>query len=770
MMKNKIFLWTAVAVTSSLAYLPGESGFVSLEGGHGIWGNPAGLASLNSKGALLSYDYDDGISDFRFGGNLDNWGAGFSYTRADHHLDESRWSVVHASDFFNRALFWGTRLTALRSADFRGTEWSLAQGFIIRPFDFLSLGYSNENLLYMGPQSQERIQNLGVTFRVGPLLSVSYDVEQFEDHRLLLELESLGFRWGLQVPLHGDDEYRLTFSTTFGGYNNMAIRVYDDYLPKGATWGFHSARNPRAFGFSQIIRVPLDMTVSEVEAPFSFLRQSSISLWKVRNLFEHLNDDPSCGLVILDFSGYRGDLGVSVEISRMVEKYKARGGKTVAYLDDIRPAVLVAASTADRIVVEPSAHLNWRGLGGSSLYYKGLLDKLGIKVEFLRHGKYKSAVEPYIADSMSIEARSDRENLYKKIWSSVKSHVAIRKIRRGISLDTEMDFLDSVATKPFVTAQKAKQWGLIDTTLYIDQVSTYALKTFFDLDAPHAYYVNWRPMDTKKFDESWSHTAPVALLNIDGTIDARTEKVVQESLRKLPSLGARALIVRITSPGGSAIASDKIWGELRYVSEQGIPVIASIGSIGASGGYYIACAADLIISEPMSIVGSIGIYGGKVDASGLLEKLGLRSESVKTHEYADAETFSRPWTDEEKEALQEYMDDFYNRFTGVVSRATKIEQAVVDSVYGGGRVIIGTDAKEAGLVHQLGGLDMAIQAAKKLAGINESTDVELVSLESGNALSVPIPGTRALNDTYNFVVDLQQETLWAIEPSLWGLE
>ena len=120
--------------------------------------------------------------------------------------------------------------------------------------------------------------------------------------------------------------------------------------------------------------------------------KNSIYLWHVRNLFEHMLRDPASGLVILDFSGYKGNIGISSEIDRYVQKLKARGGKVIAYMDDIRPAVLLASAHVDRIVVEPSAHMNWRGLGGNVLFYKGLFDKLGVKVEFLRHGKYKSAV------------------------------------------------------------------------------------------------------------------------------------------------------------------------------------------------------------------------------------------------------------------------------------------------------------------------------------------------------------------------------------------
>lgn len=749
----------------ALAYIPGESGFVSLENEHGIWGNPAGVAAFDSKGGLTSYDYDDGIREFRIGGNLEHWAAGFDYTHGPHHLDISRWSLTHGNDLWNRAVFVGERVTALRTAEFSGTEWGLDLGLMLRPFKFVSLGYSCDNVLYVGPQAPDRVQNLGATLRLGPLMSVSYDVEDFESHRLLVELGMYGVRWGLRVPIYGgDDEYRFTVSTSFGGYNNASLHVYDDLLPKGGAWGFHTARNPNASLAAQIIRVPLDMEVKETEDEFFFFRKNSVSIWHVRNLFEHMLRDPACGLVILDFSGYKGNIGISSEIDRYVVRHKARGGKVVAYMDDVRPAVLIAAAHADRIVMEPSAHLHWRGLGGNFLFYKGLFDKLGVKVEFLRHGKYKAAVEPYIADSMSTEARSNYETLYGDLWTAMQTYISMRK--KGLESRT-FERLDSLANMPVVTAKAAKNAGIVDTVLYIDQVPSYALKTFYDIDLPYASYRTWRPTDKKIFNESWARRAPIALLNIDGTIDSRMERSVLESLRKLPGSGAEALIVRISSPGGSAIASDKIWAALRHVSELGIPVVSSIGYMGASGGYYIACAGDRILAEPMAIVGSIGIYGGKVDASGLMAKVGLRAETVKTHEYADATTFTRPWTDQEKAALQEYMDDFYERFTGVVSRATGIPQATVDTAYGGGRVMIGVKALQAGLVHDLGGIDAAISVAKQLADIGATTDVDLMVLESGNSFTLPMPSSKAMLD---YVVELSQPQLWAVDPILWGVE
>lgn len=756
----------AVAFTAlsaiSYAYLPGESGFVSLDGAHGVFGNPAGLSALDSKGALASYYFDDGITEFRVGGNLDRFGAGFEYRFDGNGMDESRWNLTHGFPLFDRSAFWGGRITAFRSADFKGTEWTYSPGILIRPFRAISLGYSCDNLLYLGPQSMERVHNAGATVRLGDFLGVSYDVENWKEHRLLFELGLYGMRFGFKMPIYGDDdEYTLTVSSSFGGHFDASLRVYDDFLPKGGSIGFHASRNPRASRSAQIIRVPLNMPVTEVEKKVPFFGSSSIGLMRVRNLFEHLLRDPAAGLVVLDFSGYKGNLAISEEINRYVKKLKARGGLVIAYMDDVRPAELVAAANVDRIVVEPSAHFTWLGLGGGITFYKGLLDKLGVKVEFLRHGAFKSAVEPYTADSMSVNARSNIESLYNDIWELVRMRVAPRKKPGPYS--ASMESLDSLAQKPVITAIGAKKAGLVDTLLYIDQVPSYALKTFFDIDAPKAFFRTWSPSNTKIFDESWSHRAKVALLNINGTIDTRMEESVIENLRRLPSTGAKALLLRISSPGGNAIASDKIWGALKNLKKFDIPIVASIGSSGTSGAYYIACGADKIIAEPFSIVGSIGIYGGKIDVSGLMQKIGLRNEPVKTNDYADARSFARPWTDTEKVALQEYMDDFYERFTGVVSQATGIPQAVVDTAYGGGRVMVGWKAKEAGLVQALGGFDDALEEIRKMAKISESTDIELIQMNTEDSFIVPFADTKSFGD---FVRDLERTQFWAIEPML----
>lgn len=757
---RKFFALVFMAVCASFAYIPGESGFVSQDGGHGIFGNPASLSAFDSKGVLLGYQFDDNVSALRAGANLERLGVGFDYRTDGEGFDEARWSATYSFPMFDRLLFWGTRVQALRSADFEGTEWTLDQGFLVRPFNWLSLGYTCENLLYLGPESQDRIHSFGATLRIGRNLAVSYDWEDFENHRLLLELGLYGFRFAFQMPLYGDDEWRLTVSTSIGGNYDFALTVFDDYLPKGGAIGYHSSRNPQASRFAQIVRVPLNTDVVEKSEGLPFIGERDIALSKVRNLFEHLMRDPSAGLVILDFSGYRGNLGVSGEINRMVMALRARGSKVVAYVDDIRLSVLLAAASVDRVVAEPSAHLTWRGLGGNSLFYKGLLDKIGVKVEFLKHGAYKSAVEPYVADSMSTEARENRKELYTDLWQSVTSMVAVRNTRQSLGVKRT---LDSLASTPVVSASAAVRAGLVDTLLYLDQVPAYALKSFFDVDAPQARYSDWYPTSRKIFDETWRQRSRIALLNIDGTIDAGMEQSVAEALRRVPG-SAEALVLRISSPGGSAIASDKIWGAIMELKKRGIPVVASIGDMGASGAYYIACAADAIFAEPYSIVGSIGIYGGKIDASGLMSKVGLKAETVKTHEHADAETFTRPWTDAEKAALQQYMDEFYERFVKVVSGATGIAHAKVDSSYGGGRVFIGEKAYKYGLVQGLGGLDAALKEARKRANIGEGNDIELVPILTGGSNIIRDPSASALID---FVLGAERVQFWALDPLLW---
>lgn len=739
----------------SFALVPSSP--VSLEKDLGLFYNPAGLFAYDSKSALLNYDYDgEDDSHLQLGLNLDFLGFSFENINRGKKFNESKWHAIHSFALWDRRLFLGQRFSAFRSSEFTGTEWLYSPGLLFRPLPFLSLGYTSVNL---GQKKgvAKRSQDLGMALKFFNRFKLAYDLKDFKYSSLFVEAKVFGMNFSVKAPL-GDkrEEFSVSFSYPFGPYADMGLFFQES--SGGLQLAYHHARNPKFTNEAVVIRVPLELPVKEIESRFSFLTGPSMSVWTLRNHFEHILHDPSTGIVIFDFSGYSGGAAISKEIQRGITMLRRSGRFVVAYLDDIRPTTLLASATASKIVAEPAARVSIQGLSSSTLYYKRFLDWVGVDVEFVRHGQYKSAVEPYTMDSMSTEARQDRESLYQDWWAGLTEDIQ-KRLPPDASIN---DFLEN----PMLTASSAKERRWVDTVLYIDQVPAYALKEFVGLNAPRARAVTWSPSSKKILNGSWKSRKKIALLNIEGNIDKKLEVEALELIEKVTqSSRYHALIVRINSPGGGAQSSEKIWRALRVLSESGTPVIASIGDMAASGGYYIACGADIIIAEKSSVVGSIGIFGGKINAASLLEKLKLKVETVKTHPHADAEHFSRGFTEKEKEALQIYMDDFYKRFVQIVSQATDIPQDQVDTIYGQGRVFVAEQAKKHGLVHSLGGLDRAIDAARFLAKIKNYTEIEIEPLQSKKSYINKI----RFETFIQFVTSFDGEFVWALEPDLWPL-
>lgn len=755
LLKNSWIVLVLLTISISFAsYLPGESSFPSLSWDHGAFGNPAGVKALGTPGLFTEVGKEKGEFLFRTGGNLKNFGAGFYYLTDNEGKDETYWNVSHGFSLFENILFIGNRLEAFRSADFNGTEWSYSPGVMLRPFNFLSLGYVSKNLAYLGPENQKRLQEWGATLRYKDY-SLSFASENLDKFRLLATIDFFGFLAGVEIPIVGGGNYRLSLSHSLGSSFDASIRFSShDFLPHQFRLGYHHARSSI---HSQIpmVCVPLNSEVrEESKSGIPFLFPPSLEIHTIRNHIEHLLLIPGNTIIIFDFSRYAGGFAVSKEIQRGIRRLQQAGKYVVAFLDDVRPSTWIAAASANYVVAEPSAGVSFKGFGGSTLYYKGLFEKLGIRVEFLRHGKYKSAVEPYVLDSMSLEAKENLKDLYQKRWDYLKEE---RKSLAGA--------LDSFAMTPQITARAAYDAGLIDSVLYFENVPEFAVKKIFGIEAPFASAPTFSPTEKQIFEDSWGYRPKFALLTIEGTI---TDKVVREAQKKLKELNGssyKALILRINSPGGSAKASDELYATLRDVSKRGIPIVASIGDYGASGGFYIACGADKIVAEKFSLVGSIGIYGGKIDASALLSKLGIRSETVKTHPHSDAESFTRPLDSLEQAALQNFMDDFYDRFLNVVSKATSVPKNVIDENYGQGRVYMGEEAKAAGLVSDLGGIDKAIEVAKELAQISKKTTVEINSIMTDkNFLSKT---SYTLSEAFAEYGDLQ---VWALDFNLLNMD
>ncbi|NLB64290.1 MAG: signal peptide peptidase SppA, partial [Fibrobacter sp.] len=425
-------------------------------------------------------------------------------------------------------------------------------------------------------------------------------------------------------------------------------------------------------------------------------------------------------------------------------------------------------AAVDSLAIQPSAMVHLRGISFQQLYYKKALAKLGIEVQMVKHGRWKSAPEVWTDSAMSPEARQNYQDLAQSLWNTYRDSIAVS---RNISPEV----LDSMANNPFLTSAEAKKWGLVDEVLYYDD-----LRKWLAWPGPFIPYWQYAPRDFR--DNSWHAKSSIAVLHLEGDIldgishsptifsnptigDASLRETLMQ-LRK--DRGIKALVLRINSPGGSAQASENIWHNIRsYSKELGIPVVASLSHAAASGGYYIAATADYIVAEPTSIIGSIGIFGGKVVAENLLEKTDIYRDGVKTHPSSDGQSFFRGFSEAETQILQKSMDDFYHRFVNSIAQSRRKTYREIDSL-AEGQVFTGIEGHANGLIDSIGGLDLAIKKAKEMAKIKNNVKLEL-KYYSTTASGVPKIFTQnaaqnAAQSAAATISQLTQTQIWAFCP------
>lgn len=420
------------------------------------------------------------------------------------------------------------------------------------------------------------------------------------------------------------------------------------------------------------------------------------------------------------------------EIRNALLDFKKSKKFIVAYADQYTQGMYYLATVADKIIVNPQGSLTWHGLASEPIFYKDLLSKLGIEMQVFKVGSYKSAVEPYTSTSMS-EANREQVSAYiNSIWGKLLSDVSAS---RKISVDS----LNSYANK-IMELQPAKEYmkcGLVDTLMYKDGVLSY-LKKLTDRDddeklKTHSLSDMINVNKNVPKDKSGNVIAVYYAYGdiVDGASTTtsnyiNSDKVIAD-LRKLKEDDdVKAVVLRVNSPGGSAFASEQIWHEVVSIKEKK-PVVVSMGDYAASGGYYISCGASYIIADPMTLTGSIGIFGMFPNMEGLLtDKLGLHFDVVKTNKFSDMGNFSRPFNNDEKEALQNYINNGYNLF---IKRCADGRNKSVEEIekIAQGRVWTGEMAKNIGLVDELGGIDSAIDKAASLAKIKSYTTLKYPS-------------------------------------------
>lgn len=433
--------------------------------------------------------------------------------------------------------------------------------------------------------------------------------------------------------------------------------------------------------------------------------------------------------IYIEAGSFAGATPASLEeLRNALVKFKKTGKFIVAYGDQYTQGTYYLSSVADSILVNPSGIVEWSGMSLSSMYYKDLLDKVGVHMQVFKVGTYKSAVEPYLLNEMS-EANKEQMTVFSgEIWDKLTADVSKS---RKLSVEKLNALADSAIV--FADPVQYKKSGLVDKLTYSDDVpNVIANMMKVDKDSYNTVSVTTLANIASSEPKGTSGNI-IAVYYADGEIvDEISSSVMNrgsqivgkktiEDLKKLADDDdVKAVVLRVNSPGGSAYASEQIWHQVMNIKSKK-PIIVSMGGYAASGGYYISCAADWIVAEPTTLTGSIGIFGMFPEASELMnKKLGLHISTVKTNEYADFGQLSRPMNEGEKAVLQSYINRGYELFTKRCADGRKISQDSI-KVIGEGRVWTGVHAKQIGLVDQLGNLEDAIAVAQKKANIKEYT-------------------------------------------------
>ena len=401
--------------------------------------------------------------------------------------------------------------------------------------------------------------------------------------------------------------------------------------------------------------------------------------------------------------------------------FKKSGKFLTAYGDNYTQGTYYIASVADKLIINPSGNIQWHGLSAQTLFYKNLLDKLGVEMQIFRVGTYKSAVEPYTSTQMSEANKEQTQAFISSIWNQILTDVSVsRHIPVGelnALADKNMDY------QPAQTYLKA---GLADTLMYKDQVEDY-LKNLTQCKADDDLKsLNLEAMTNVAAPQPAPSDNTIAVYYAYGEIDGAgssyngiDSETMASDLRKLrKDKDVKAVVIRVNSPGGSAFGSEQIWREVALLKAEK-PVVVSMGDYAASGGYYISCAAHKIVAEPTTLTGSIGIFGMVPNAKGLVQdKLGIKPDGVKTNRLSDMGSPYRPFNEDEKSLMQNMVNNGYELF---VKRCAEGRHLPTDSIrkIAEGRVWTGRMAKKLHLVDELGGIDRALKIAASMAGIKD---------------------------------------------------
>lgn len=459
----------------------------------------------------------------------------------------------------------------------------------------------------------------------------------------------------------------------------------------------------------------------------SFQPNSPIGLNQILKAIANAKEDSNIKGILMELDVVNAGAATTEEIRNALIDFKSSGKFIYAYSDTYSQKAYYLASVADSVFINPEGMIEWLGLRSEIMFFKKALEKLGVEPQILRHGKFKSAVEPFMLDKMSPENREQTLTYISSIWNQWVKGISET---RGIPADK----LNSMASNMEIfNAKKALENKLVDGLIYKDELiatlkSKLGVEEKKDISSIELKkYFNVPEVTKRKFTKD-----KIAVIYASGEIgmgDGGDDQIGSEGLSRTIRKARRdssikAIVFRINSPGGSALASEVIWREVDLAAKVK-PVIVSMGDVAASGGYYIAAPATTIMANPTTITGSIGVFGLFFNLQKALDnKVGITVDVVKTNDHADFFSVFRPMTAEEKAVGQMFIEQTYQTFIGHVSAGRGIPVEQVDAI-GQGRVWSGVNAKDIKLIDEFGGLNDAIKLAAQKAKLENYRLVEM---------------------------------------------
>lgn len=720
--------------------------------------NPAGAGARDLFEIYLSKSLNPmNPNQFNIFAGIPNVSFGYQQFQAGNIGELRRFSTALSypiQDYLSLGLAYHlTQETALANSNIH----SFDLGLQFRPVRYLSLGASIRNL--NAPQvASQRIQRsyvAGLGIRpLGERLTLTADAQWDEGD----DVKAITGLFGLETePVDGlilrgsidlKAQFMLGLALQFNHFNLgyfhgiNGSELQDAAHLKLTNTTFHSVLQQMSNHFAYINLHQGLLLDSGESLPPLLNRNQPVSYWQFLEQLHRVETLPRYKGVVIDMGSLRTGLGTIEEIHQALRRVRSAGKQIIVYLKDAGMAEHYLASLADKIVIHPLGSLQMRGFAYILPHYQELLEHLGIEVEFIKVGQYKTGLEAYTQKSPSPATLEQYGAIQKD-----ESERYLANLKATRNLDSAL--LQKIFNQSLFNAQEAKAAGLVDAVAYPDEIPELVANLihqpqsqFEDISRTHFEDRNWEPKDK------------IAVLYISGSIvDGRSgrgliwgeeftgsDSLVEQiyALRQDPQV--KGLVVRINSPGGSALASDEIYRALKlYKKQTGHPVIVSMADVAASGGYWIALAGDKILANASTMTGSIGIYAGKTNFKGLFDQLGIRNTVIKSSEKADANGQHRGYTESERQIIQNNLREYYRIFLERVSENRHLDIATVEQL-AQGRVYTGKQAQQLQLVDQLGGLSEAIALARAQSKI-QSREIAVKHLpEAGGLMSkVPLP-------------------------------